>query len=150
MAKSRPDDDDEDDRSRERSRPERRKEEYDDEDDVQPRRRKRQGGGLSRVIPYHNARALAAYYCGFGGLICILGSVALSIVLTGDRRKATGVLSAGFGLGAVLALAAIVLGILGLTYVTRNPEAKGMAHAVTGVVLGIMEIIALLGLLIIA
>jgi len=62
------------------------------------------------LIPYKNPKALAAYYCGFFALIPVLG----------------------FFLGAV----AIVLGIRGLQYASVNPDAKGAAHAITGIILG--------------
>src|SRR5690348_1077064 len=55
-----------------------RDEDFEDEDeDERPRPKRSRGSGLSRVIPYRNAMALAGYYCGFGGLIAILGSIAL-------------------------------------------------------------------------
>src|SRR5262249_33942201 len=63
-------------------------------------------------IPYKNPRALAAYYCGFFALIP--------------------------GLGFVLGGIAILLGILGLQYARANPDAKGVAHAITGIVLGVV------------
>jgi hypothetical protein len=63
-------------------------------------------------IPYKNPKALAAYYCGFFALIP--------------------------GLGILLSVAAVVLGIQGVRYASDNPTAKGMAHAITGIVLGVM------------
>jgi hypothetical protein len=94
----------------------RRDEDYDD--DTGPGR----GGSddlaevASVLIPYRNARALAAYYCGVFGLIPCVGSL----------------------LGPV----ALVLGILGLRYRNRNPAAHGAGHAITGIVLGSLEVIA--------
>lgn len=62
------------------------------------------------LIPYKNPKALAAYYCAFFALIPVLG----------------------FILGGV----AVVLGIQGLQYAGANPEAKGAAHAIIGIILG--------------
>jgi hypothetical protein len=92
-----------------------RDDDFDDEDD-RPRRRRRRyeddepDDGVSALIPYRNPRALTAYYLGFGGLLPVLS--------------------------VVLAPAAIILGFMGIGYANRNPRAKGLGHAVTGVVLG--------------
>ena len=67
---------------------------------------------VSTLIPYKNPRALAAYYCGFFALIP--------------------------GIGFLLGLVAMVLGILGLRYATAHPKAKGAAHAITGIILGVV------------
>lgn len=67
---------------------------------------------VSTLIPYKNPRALAAYYCGFFALIP--------------------------GIGFLLGLVAIVLGILGLRYASANPKARGAAHAITGIILGVV------------
>jgi hypothetical protein len=71
------------------------------------------GDAVSSLIPYHNVRALLAYYFGVFGLIP--------------------------GIGLLLGPAALVLGILGLSYAKNNPRAKGMGHAITGIVLGILD-----------
>lgn len=68
-------------------------------------------GGVSTIIPYKNAQALIAYYLGVFGLIPVLG--------------------------LPLALAAVIFGFLGLNFAKKYPEAKGKAHAVTGIVLGL-------------
>ena len=72
-------------------------------------------GGLATLIPYRNPTALAGYYVGFFSLIP--------------------------GIGLLLAIAAIVLSILGIRHSTRHPEAKGMVHAVVGLVLGLLAIL---------
>src|SRR5438876_673791 len=82
--------------------------EDDEQDDNRPRRKRSRGGTLSRVVPYRNVMALAAYYCGFGGLISILGSIALLKAFGESVRWA---LVLGFVLGGLLALLAAVLGI---------------------------------------
>jgi hypothetical protein len=65
---------------------------------------------LSRVIPYKNTQALAAYYCGVFSLIpCV---------------------------GIILGYVALVLGVLGLRYAKAHPEAHGKVHAWIGVILG--------------
>jgi phage FluMu protein Com len=65
---------------------------------------------ISTLIPYRNGRALAAYYFGVFSLIPILG--------------------------LLLGPTALVLGILGLRYVSAHPTAKGTGHAIAGIVLG--------------
>jgi hypothetical protein len=65
---------------------------------------------LGVLIPYKNSQALAAYYCGVFGLIPCLG--------------------------LPVAVAAVVLGILGLKFAKQHPETKGKAHAWAGIILG--------------
>jgi hypothetical protein len=67
---------------------------------------------VSTFIPYRNPKALAAYYCGFFALIP--------------------------GLGFVLGVVAFILGIKAVRYASAHPEAKGMAHAITGIILGVV------------
>lgn len=72
--------------------------------------------GVTRVIPYRNAQALIAYYCGVFALIpCV---------------------------GVPLAVAAVVLGILGRSYASAHPEAHGSAHAWAGILLGALVLVA--------
>ena len=78
-------------------------------------------GTLTSVIPYKNPMALTAYYLGIFSLIPILG--------------------------AVLALPAIVLGVLGLRRHRRNPIAKGKAHAWVGISTGALSILVHFGLM---
>jgi hypothetical protein len=88
------------------------------EDAGQPVRRSEKDpddGIVSLFIPYHNPKALAAYYCGFFALIPVIG----------------------FVLGPI----AVWLGVLGVRYSSRNPAAKGMVHAITGIVLGVMAFV---------
>ncbi len=67
-------------------------------------------GTMGGLIPYKNAQALWAYYLGVFSLVpCI---------------------------GIPLGIAALVLGIRGLSFANRNPEAKGRVHAWTGIILG--------------
>lgn len=66
----------------------------------------------SHVIPYKNPQALTAYYLGVFSLIPCLG--------------------------APLGLAAIVLGVIGLQKVKRNPEIHGTVHAWIGIVMGFL------------
>jgi hypothetical protein len=105
----REEDDDEDDRPRAR----RRRNWDDDEDeydDDRPRRRRKEP--IESLIPYHNPKALAAYYCGVFSLIPILGLI----------------------LGPI----ALVLGFQGMRFARENESAGGKGHAITGVVLGIL------------
>jgi hypothetical protein len=81
--------------------------EYEDAPSV---RRDPGDGGLSTLIPYKNGKALVAYYCGVFSLIPCLG----------------------FILGPI----ALIFGILGVRYAKAYPTAKGMGHAIAGIVLG--------------
>jgi len=67
-------------------------------------------GTMGGMIPYKNAQALAAYYCGVFSLIPVLG--------------------------LPLGIVAFVLGILGLGYARMHPEARGQAHAWVGIIVG--------------
>jgi hypothetical protein len=69
---------------------------------------------VATLIPYKNGLALAAYYCGVFGFVPPLGLV----------------------LGPV----SLVLGIFGLRYSWRIPLAKGGIHAITGIILGIVDV----------
>jgi hypothetical protein len=81
-------------------------------------------GGVSTVIPYTNVMALLAYYFGVFSLIPCLGGI--------------------------LGPTAFVLGILGLRYARRNPQAKGTGHAIAGIVLGSLVTLAHVGLVLFA
>jgi hypothetical protein len=72
------------------------------------------GDTILALIPYKNPKALAGYYCGFVALIPALG--------------------------LPFAIAAITFGILGLRRAARYPEAKGMVHAIIGIVLGMLSL----------
>ncbi len=68
------------------------------------------GGVLSKIVPYRNGQALAAYYLAIFSLIpCV---------------------------GLLLGLAGFILGILGLRAAGRNPAIGGKVHAWIGIVLG--------------
>ena len=68
------------------------------------------GDAISTIIPYRNGFALTSYYLGVFSLIpCV---------------------------GALLGIAAVIFGILGLKAAAKNPQAKGKVHAIVGIVLG--------------
>ena len=73
-------------------------------------------GTLGGLIPFRNAMALSAYYCGVFSLIPCLG--------------------------LPLAIAAVVLGILGLRFAKRHPESRGKVHAWVGIILGTLVLVA--------
>lgn len=69
-----------------------------------------QGDATGGVIPYKNMPALIGYYCAIFSLIpCV---------------------------GLPLGIAAVVLGILGLSKKKKQPQVKGTAHAMVGIILG--------------
>jgi hypothetical protein len=102
-----------------RSRPKARRIESEDED--RPRRVRREdpddpydrGVGedsTGGLIPYKNPKALIGYYVSiFGFFLPLIGSIA-----------------------------AVVLGFKGLSFAKKNPRAKGTAHAIVAIVLGIL------------
>src|SRR5262245_58421927 len=94
------------------------RDDYDDDD--LPRRKKSSNlGGLDYVIPFRNGMALASYYCGVFGIIgCFL-----------------------LGVGGLFGVVPIILGILGMMAASKNPEAHGRGHAITGIVLGTIELL---------
>lgn len=69
-----------------------------------------------RLIPTKNSQALVAYYCGVFGLIPCLSPV--------------------------LGVLALIFGILGMRAV--NERKVGFGHALTGILLGSLEILAVL------
>jgi len=78
----------------------------------------RQSGGdetVATVVPYRNPKALFAYYLGVFSLMPCFG--------------------------LLLAPFAFVLGILGLRYRKRNPQAHGLAHAWVGIIIGGLSIL---------
>ncbi len=87
----------------------------DEDDDVRGRRIRRDDDPVESLIPYRNPRGLAAYYCGVFGLIPCLGLI----------------------LGPI----ALILGILGVKYANRHPKARGMGHAIFGIIAGSLEIL---------
>jgi hypothetical protein len=98
-----------------------RRDDYDDDfEDRRRRRRRQEGDATGGLIPYKNGKALASYYCGVFGLIsCFL-------------------LLGCFG------ILPVVLGFLGLQYASKNPEARGQAHAFVGIALGLLEVVTFL------
>ena len=112
---------DDDDRPR-RRRPSDEDDYDDDDEDDRPRRRRSRRGEddgvgdvVTTLIPMRNPKALASYYLGFVALIPILG--------------------------IIIAIVSIVLGILGIRYSSQNPRAKGVAHAIVGIVLSTISLI---------
>lgn len=98
-------------------RPRRRRDDDDDEDDRPRRRRSSESDSTGGLIPYKNGKALAAYYCGvFGFVPCVIGLGILGIV-------------------------PIILGVLGLQHVKKYPEARGTGHAISGIVMGLIQVL---------
>ena len=69
-----------------------------------------QGDATGGLIPYKNVPALVAYYLGVFSVVPVIGSP--------------------------LGLTAVVLGILGLRKAALQPEVKGKAHALVGIIVG--------------
>lgn len=72
------------------------------------------GDGTGGLIPYKNPKALTAYYLGIFGLFPLIGFL--------------------------LAIPAVILGILGLQARKQNPLIKGAVHAWVGIILGTISI----------
>ncbi len=75
---------------------------------------------LSGIIPYRNPSALIGYYLGVFSLIPFVG--------------------------VLLAVPAIILGIVGLVKRRRDPKVRGAAHAVLAITLGVLGIVITMGL----
>ncbi len=73
-------------------------------------------GSLDRIIPTSNPPALIAYYLGVFSVLCPLAPFAL------------------------------VLGIIGLNRIKKDPTLPGKGHAITGIVLGSIFCLLSLGL----
>jgi hypothetical protein len=73
------------------------------------------GDATGGLIPYKNPHALIAYYLGIFGMFP--------------------------GIGLLLAVPALILGIIGLKRRNRNPIIRGSVHAWIGIVLGIVSIV---------
>jgi hypothetical protein len=71
-----------------------------------------QGDATGGLIPYKNPPALIGYYLGYLGLLPIIG--------------------------IPFAIAAIVLGIIGLKKKKRNPIVRGTGHAIFAIVAGLI------------
>ena len=115
------DEEEEEDRPRQR-----REDDYDDDEDDRPRRRRRrdEGDATGGLIPYKNGKALTAYYLGvFGFIPCVLGLGVFGIV-------------------------AIILGVLGLKHVKKYPEARGTGHAISGIVMGLIQVLCSVALIV--
>jgi hypothetical protein len=69
-----------------------------------------EGDATGGVIPYKNPAALTAYYLGLFSLLPCLG--------------------------ILLAIPALILGIIGLRKRSQNPAIKGAVHAWIGVIMG--------------
>lgn len=64
------------------------------------------------LIPYRNGAALAGYYCAVFSIVP--------------------------GIGLLLALPAIVLGVVGLVNARCHPENRGTVHAIVAIVVGLL------------
>lgn len=73
------------------------------------------GDATGGVIPYKNPPALIAYYCSMLALLPFLGFP--------------------------FAVAAVILGPIGLKRYARNPAIKGKVHARIGIVLGLVSLL---------
>jgi len=129
-----------------------------DEDRARPRKRRREDEDdeeslAATIVPYKNPVALISYYLGYVSLIVGLVAIVSTVVVfqraegregasaeTIDRIRL--ILRLGLGLGAVLGAAGTGLGIFGFLYGRTYRRAKGQAHATTGIVLGVLNMIA--------
>ncbi|SRR6266478_1706612 len=107
------------------------------------------------IVPYRNPLALFAYYCVFLGFIIGIGATTAVVIfasgstLSEDHiRFGKMVIYIGFVVGMIVELAAFLLGIFGLLYVRTHPTARGTGHALMGIVLGPVFIIAQLAALV--
>lgn len=78
---------------------------------------------VATIIPYRNKPALIGYYLGVFSLIPLLG--------------------------LLCAIPAIPLGIIGLRKRAAHPEAKGLAHALVALIMGILFTVVWGGLIVV-
>ncbi len=116
----------------------------DDDDQDRPPGKKRGRGAMATVIPYHNPPALVGYYCGFLALIAVLVAVVLIKAYGAEGVKWFSLL--GYGGGGLFSLLAMGLGVWGFIVVGQQPKAKGTGHALFAVFLGVVVLLALIGL----
>jgi hypothetical protein len=108
------------------------------------------------IVPYRNPLALFAYYCVFLGLIVGIGTItAIAFYINAHGLNKADeisfcqtVVTIGFIVGMVLELAAFLLGVFGLFYVRSHRTARGTGHAIMGIVLGPILLLAQLAALI--
>jgi hypothetical protein len=80
-----------------------------------PRPGREDGETFGQLTPWQNPAAVYAYYVGLAGLMPVVG--------------------------AMLGLAALLLGLTGLIRVRRRPEIEGTNFAVAGIALGALEVV---------
>jgi hypothetical protein len=81
----------------------------------------------------NNSTALAAGACGIGSIVAqLLGSGLAAI-----DPSIAGICN---GIGGIAWLAGIILGIIGLIQISRNPGQKGKGWAIAGIGIGILRI----------
>jgi hypothetical protein len=88
---------------------------YYDDDDDEDEVAEAYDDPVQTLVPYKNPRALLAYYSGVFSLVPVFG--------------------------IVLALVAMILGVLGYRYGRVHPTAKGTGHAVAGIVFAILGLL---------
>ena len=107
------------------------------------------------IVPYRNPLALFAYYCVFLGFIIGIGATTAVVIFASGStlseehiRFGKMVIYTGFIVGMIVELAAFLLGIFGLLYARTHPTARGTGHALMGIVLGPLFVIAQLAALV--
>lgn len=133
-------------RAQRRPVPRSERDDYDEEEERRPRRPEREG---SSIIPTRNVFALIGYYLAFASLIAILGTVGVWMSTEFPKKNFAVYNIFIFGLGGMLALVALVFGIVGTIKANKNPRVKGTTHAIIAMVMGLVEIVALLIMLLI-
>ena len=98
----------------------------DDDDDDRPRKRKRRDDDDDDDRPRRNVRRERADDGGVSSVI---------------PYRVFGLISCFLGPLAIFGAVPLILGILGLKKASEDPEARGKAHAWTGIVLGALELL---------
>jgi hypothetical protein len=89
---------------------------------------------LEPSLRKNNSMAVAAGACGIGSIVLQLLGLGLAAAVDPSAASICN------GIGGFAWLAGIVLGIVGLVQIRRHPGQKGIAWAITGIVLGILRI----------
>lgn len=154
MSRRRPDDEDDDPREQIQSGQPRRASQPpardNDDDEDRPRRRpgRRDDDDYDAPAAPRNGMALTGYYMGFLALISVLGGFAFIVfyIRQNPFNPSPALLAiVGFGviygMGGISSLLAIIFGGIGLA---RAKQGKGTAHAIVGLILGVLVIIGLI------
>jgi uncharacterized membrane protein len=81
--------------------------------------------------------ALTAGILGLGSIVVVLIGILANLVLPGIGS------ACGCGLGLLMGIVGLILGIIGQAQIKNRPGEKGKGMAVTGIIIGILSVLAI-------